>query len=50
MLKKKTIRANQKPHMSQNLRKAIMKRSHLKSIANKTKSKNEKRKNILAGM
>ena len=40
-LKKKTIRANQKPHMSQNLRKAIMKRSHLKNIANKTKSQND---------
>ena len=27
--------------MSQNLRKAIMKRSHLKNIANKTKSQND---------
>ena len=40
-LKKNTIRDNQKPHMSQNLRKAIMKRSHLKNIANKTKSQDD---------
>ena len=35
-IKKKTIRGNNKPHVSKKLRKEIMKRSYLKSIANKT--------------
>ena len=35
-LKTKYVRANNKPHISKNLRKAIMKRSQLKSLANKT--------------
>ena len=35
--KTKIIRANHKPHVNKELRKAIMKRSRLKNIANKTK-------------
>ena len=41
-LKTKFFRANNSPHMSKEFRKAIMKRSHLKSIANKTKSPSDK--------
>ena len=37
-LKTKFFRANNSPHMSKELRKAIMKRSRLKNVANKTKS------------
>ena len=37
-LKTKTVRGNQKLHMNKSLRKAIMTRSRLKSIANKTGS------------
>ena len=36
-LKSKFVRANNKPYFSKSLRKAIMKRSRLKSLANKTK-------------
>ena len=36
-LKTKFVRANNKPHISKDLRKAIMKRSKLKALANKTK-------------
>ena len=35
--KTKILRGNQKPHVDKNLRKAIMKRSKLKSKANRTK-------------
>ena len=35
--KTKILRRNQKPHVDKNLRKAIMKRSELKSKANRTK-------------
>ena len=36
--KKKVLRGNEKPHMNNNLRRAIMKRSKLKNKANKTKN------------
>ena len=36
-LKTKVLRANNKPHMSKMLRKAMMKRSRLRNIANRTK-------------
>ena len=36
--KKKVLRGNEKPHMNNNLRRAILKRSKLKSEANKTKN------------
>eukprot|EP00111_Clytia_hemisphaerica_P019496 TCONS_00057497-protein len=35
-MKKRTVRGNQKPHMSKTLRKAIMVRSYYKNKANKT--------------
>ena len=35
--KTKVLRVNQKPHVDKNLRKAIIKRSKLKSKANRTK-------------
>ena len=35
-MKKRTVRGNQKPHMSKVLRKAIMVRSYYKNKANKT--------------
>ena len=35
-LKTKFLRANNKPHVTKELRKAIMKRTHLKSLANKS--------------
>ena len=35
--KTKILRGNQKPHVDKNLRKAIMKRSELKSKTNRTK-------------
>ena len=37
-LKTRYLRANNKPHVTKTLRKAIMKRSRLKNIANKTKN------------
>ena len=40
--KTKLLRANNKPHVTKTLRKAIMKRSHLKNIANKTKNEVDK--------
>ena len=39
--KTKILRRNQKPHVNKNLRKAIMKRSELKSKANRTKRPND---------
>ena len=42
--KKKIVRGNNKPHMSRTLRRAIMKRSNLKTIANKTKREDDIRK------
>ena len=39
--KTKILRGNQKPHVNKNLRKAIMKRSELKSKANRTKRPND---------
>ena len=35
-MKKKFIRGNSKPHFNQELRKEIMKRSHLKNVVNKS--------------
>ena len=54
-LKTKFIRGNNKPHMTKALRKAIMKRSHLKSIANKTKKSNDmqaykKQRNVVVNL
>ena len=40
-IKTKFLRGNQKPHVDKNLRKAIMKRSKLKSKANRTKQIND---------
>ena len=42
--KVKIVRGNNKPHMNRNLRRAIMKRSTLKRIANKTKREDDIRK------
>ena len=39
--KKKIVRGNNKPHMSRTLRRAIMKRLNLKTIANKTKREDD---------
>eukprot|EP00794_Sanderia_malayensis_P000652 gene652-1320_t len=39
--KTKIVRANNKPHMNKELRKAIMRRSQLKNIANKTNKKED---------
>ena len=39
--KKKWLRGNQKPHINKTLRHEIMKRSKLKNIANKTKSRSD---------
>ena len=36
--KKKVLQGNEKPHMNKYLRRAIMKRSKLKKVANKTKN------------
>ena len=41
-LKTKFLRANNKPHVTKLLRKAIMKRSQLKALANKTKNESDK--------
>ena len=41
-LKTKYLRANNKPHVSKNLRKAIMLRSHLKALAQKSKKPEDK--------
>ena len=53
--KTKCIRGNNEPHMIKILRKAIMKRSHLKSIANKTKKSDDmqaykKQRNIVVNL
>ena len=41
-LKTKYLRANNKPHVTKNLRKAIMKRSHLKALATKSQKSEDK--------
>ena len=51
--KTKILRGNQKPHVDKNLRKAIMKRSEVKSKVNRTKrpkdiSDYKKQRNLLA--
>ena len=40
-MKTVVVRGNNKPHMNKNLRKAIMKRTRLKNIANETKDQND---------
>ena len=40
-LKTVVVRGNNKPHMNKNLRRAIMKRTRLKNIANETKDQND---------
>ena len=54
-IKTKFIRGNNKQHLTKNLRKAIMKRSKLKNIANKTKSPEDfacykKQRNLVVNM
>ena len=43
-VKTKTVRANHKPHVNKELRKAIMKRTRLKNILNETKKEEDKKK------
>ena len=54
-IKKKLIRGNSKPHVRKDLRKAIMKRSRLKNIFNKTRNINDftaykKQRNLVVNM